>query len=119
MKLTTVSIKKLNELNVHLDENILEMIIRDNLYEFNSTFSKECLFYKNNNEMRDIINGNLCRFRLSDQLFTHYRLFINGKKIDFIDNVYALEKLVEFSENVVLLKVTSDNKVIPWLLEIE
>lgn len=118
MKLTGISIKKLEENKVLLKENI-KTKININHSRNNTTISNEGLFYTEYGVMRDIVLGTLCKFKLVGQKFTQYHLYINGKKIDFIDNVYALEKLVEFSESVILLKSAPNNEVIPWLIELD
>ena len=85
-----------------------------------TTISDEGIFYTPYAEMRSITLGALFFYKLTNKELTRYTLYLNGKKIDFIDSVYALEKLVETAESVVLVKTIGiDGEKIPWIIKKE
>jgi len=116
MKLTGITLKKIEELGIELSELAMKNLNNEHSRN-NTTTSDEGIFYRDYGVMRDITLGNLFKYRINKKELTQYALFLNGKKIDFIDNSYALEKLVEVSESVVIIKMDKDDVSIPWIVE--
>lgn len=115
MKLKGITLNKLKELGIELKDTLIERINNEHSRN-DTTISNESLFSKNYGVMRDVVFGNLYFHRINTQETKKYVLFINSNKIDFIDDYYALEKLVEVSKSAVLIKVT-DEEIIPWLIQ--
>ena len=116
MKLTGITKKRIDEFGIELSEMGYKNLNNEHSRN-NTTTSNEGIFYKDYGYMRDIVFGNLFKFNVNKNEITQYALFLNGKKIDFIDNAYALEKLVETSDNTVLIRMDKDKVFTPWLLE--
>ena len=118
MKLIGITKKRLDELNIKITET--ERYTLNNEHSRNNTtIADETIFHKNFGEMRDTVFGALYKFKIATSELMCYILFVNGKRIDFIDDAYALEKFVEFSDNVVIVKVYNNAEITPWLVELD
>jgi len=116
MILQGITKDKLLSLGVKLKDEIWSNL-KPNHSHNDTTISDEGIFYSTNGVMRSITSGSLFFYKLIHKDLTRYTLFLNGKQIDFIDSVYALEKLVEIAESVILIKTDYNNDIITWIIK--